>query len=221
MLKLENYSGLIDEPQLSSILSKDRQAHTINTLQIMYETTEQIENLLKDIKRVDDFSLRVLYRMKEFIRRVQCLSHQILNLYFILKNHYHKFDVDMPPLKIGREDTYLTELQPEDIERLNEPKLVEELHSPDDDDDQRVKMTRSVRGLSLYTIESSVPNNREKKKANVFTRKNTIVKKNGVKAMQTLINSIEDPINKLVFKDIFYGVEYSYSESLHAAHGQR
>lgn len=213
LLGLKNYSGLIVEPQLRNLLPTDKRASTVNTLQVQYETTERVESLLKAVRKGDDFAIRAMYRMKEFLRRIQAICQQTLNLYLVLRNHYRKFDQDMPPLKVARDDEFVTELQPEDVERLNEGKVVEELPSLEDEEEQRAKAIRSQRGLTVYQWENKVSARREEKKGNIF-RKNTIVKFNGALAMESLLNSIEDPINRVVFKEIYDGVTILDSESL-------
>lgn len=216
---VEYSSVLLSEDIVKNIQAHNRKAYTVNTAQIMYETTDEIERLLKQMRRIDDFALRILYRMKEFVRRIQCLSHQTLNLYSVLKEHYGLNKDDFPPPKITRDDAYLTELEPRDIERLNEPKQVEDIPMQAEDEKSKMKASRSESGLIMYEIENRVPMPRTKLAGNIL-RKNTALKQKTSEAMAKLLNCIEDPINKHVFQEVFEVVGSADQELVPQDHGQ-
>lgn len=207
LLSLENYSGLIDEKQLLDLIPSQKQAYTVNTLEIMYDSTSEMEAVYMSISKVDDALIGLLQRFREVVRRVQCLAHQTFSFYLMMKDHYLK----SVSVKKQREDLSTLALLQEDIDRLNQPKEVEALRNDREGEDYNSK--GKFLGKQQFVPQYPVAPHKDRINADLL-RKNTMQKVTVSQAMQSLINSIEDPINREVFCQVYESVALYHLESI-------
>lgn len=200
MLKLENHNGLIDEEQLAQLIPMQKRTHTINTLQMMYDSTCQMEAMYNDISKVDDALIGIIQRFREVVRRIQCIYHQAFSLYVLLKEHYLK----NISIKTHREDIPTIALLDEDVERLNEPREVEALRNERDGEDFNSKNKPTT--TQFFVHKNNMITEPRDHKAIDMSRKDTKQKLTTKDAMEVLKVSIEDNLNRDIFCSIFESV---------------
>lgn len=121
-VQIEGYSGLVDE-KLFRIVPESRTGMSINVLKTTYESRDLKEILGSKLKDVDVHLLLMLQRFKALVARLQAFCIQISKFHKVFKHDYginRILDLKISDLAIN--PMKFTKM---DIERLNEPPIIE------------------------------------------------------------------------------------------------
>lgn len=121
-MQIEGYSGLVDEG-LYRLVPESRTGMSINVLRTTYESRDLKEILGSKLKDVDVHLLLMLQRFKALVARLQAFCIQISKFHKVFKLDYginRILDLKISDLAINP-----TKFSRMDIERLNEPPVIE------------------------------------------------------------------------------------------------